>query len=190
MYQALHSYIASKVNITDEEFELIKKYFTPLSIQKKEFILKKGEVCTHSSFIVKGALRTYFINDKEEKITIRFGIENWWAGDRDSFVNKTPSNYYVEAIEASDLLLIKEEDQSELYRNLPVFRKLIDKIKEANAHANQKRLANILTSTAEEKYKIFSIKYPEMIQRFPQHMVASYLGIKPETLSRLRRRRQ
>lgn len=190
MYQSLYHYISSKVNITDEEFEQVKKHHTPFNIKKKEFLLKKGEICTHGAFVCKGALRMYFINDKDEKVTLQFAIEDWWIGDRESFRHKTPSNYYIEAIETSELLLITAEGQQKSCDEIPAYRKLTNQIKEANAYATQKRLAAILTYTAEEKYKSFAAKYPEIIQRFPQHMIASYLGIQPETLSRLRNRGQ
>lgn len=132
----------------------------------------------------------YFVNEKEEKTTLQFAVKNWWVADRESFRNQTPSNYYIEAIEASELLLITAKGQQELCENSSAYSKLTEQVKEANAVATQKRLETILTYTAEAKYTDFASRYPEIIQRFPQHMIESYLGIQPETLSRLRRKNQ
>lgn len=186
MYTNLYNYISSKVSIKEEEFALLKQYFTPSKLRKKQFLVRKGEICKYGAFIIKGALSLYHINEEGKKITLQFGIENWWISDRDSFNNLTPSNYYLQALEESDLLLFTSEDFKEMTEKFQPFRKMVHQLKEDNVTATQKRLTSTLTDRALTRYNSFCNDYPEIIKRFPQHAIASYLGIKPETLSRIR----
>lgn len=186
MYEALRKYISDKVSISDAEFEIIKQAFTPKTLRKRQYLLQEGEVCRYAAFVVKGALRQYVVDQKGSEHITQFAIENWWISDRDSMANETPSNYNIDAIEDSELLLITKESTSELEKKVPAFREMMSSIKERRSFAWQKRLLGALSYSAEDKYNEFIKTYPEFTQRIPQRMIASFLGITPETVSRLR----
>lgn len=188
MFDILRNYIESQVRIDEKEFEIIKGFFSPKSLGKRQFLLREGQVCRHAAFVIKGVLRQYFVDDKGNEHITQFAIENWWISDRESMANQTPSKYNIEALEDSDLLLISSEGMSELEQRIPAFKDLMIAIKERRAFAGQQRVISALSYSAWQKYKHFIETYPKIVQRVPQHMIASYLGISPETLSRLRSR--
>jgi len=188
MYDSLYQYILSKVHINIEEFEVVKESFTPKKLRKRQYLLQEGEVCRYVAFVVKGVLRQYLVDDKGNEHITQFAIEDWWISDRESMTNETPSIYNIDALEDCELLLITKESTMELEQKVPAFNELMNVIKERSAFAGQKRVVSALSYSAEEKYQNFIETYPQIVQRVPQHMIASYLGIKPETLSRLRSR--
>jgi CRP-like cAMP-binding protein len=147
--------------------------------------LQEGEVCKYAAFVVKGAMRQYSIDDKGVEPIVRLSIENWWAADRESFVMLTPSRYNIDAWEDSELLLLTRADFINRLSSIPAMNEMIRKMDENYAIATQKRVDSISLS-AEERYTELMKNYPEFLQRFPQHIIASYLGITKETLSRVR----
>jgi CRP-like cAMP-binding protein len=189
MHEILIKYINSYTStpLTDSESELIKNAFVPKKIRKKQYILQEGQVCKYSAFIVKGAMRQYSVDDKGAEHIVRLLIENWWAVDRESFVMLTPSVYNIDAWEDTEILLITKSGSLELFDQIPVLAQWARKLDEHHAFASQKRLSAAISFSAEKRYSDFVSTYPEFLQRFPQHMIASYLGITKETLSRIRK---
>ena len=188
MHDSLIKYINSYTStpLTDSEAELIKNTFVPKKIRKKQYFLQEGQVCEFSAFIVKGAMRQYTVDDKGVEHIVRLLIENWLAVDRESFVMLTPSVYNIDAWEDTDVLLITKSDSLELFNQIPVLTQWARALDERHAFAAQKRLSASISFSAEKRYFDFINTYPEFLQRFPQHMIASYLGITKETLSRVR----
>lgn len=186
MYDSLYDYISSKVRISDEEFEQVKEAFTPKKLRKRQYLLQEGDVCRYAAFVVKGALRQYLVDEKGNEHITQFAIEDWWISDRESMASETPSNYNIDALEDCELLLLTRQNALDLEKNVPVYKELMDVVKERSAFTGQKRVVSALSYSAEEKYKEFINTYPKIVQRVPQHMIASFLGITPETLSRLR----
>jgi CRP-like cAMP-binding protein len=188
MHESLIKYINGLITspLTDSEIELIKNTFVPKKLRKRQYFLQEGQVCKYFGFIVKGAMRQYSVDDKGTEHIVRLLIENWWAGDRESYVMLTPSVYTIDAWEDSELLLITRADILNKLNTIPAFSEMARKLDENHAVAAQKRLNASISLSAEKRYAEFANLYPEFLQRFPQHIIASYLGITKETLSRIR----
>lgn len=190
MYEALRVYIEKYASetLSDSDFELIKKAFTYKRYKRGQYMLQEGEVCKYSAFILKGSMRQFSIDNKGIEHVIHFGIENWWVGDRESLTMLTPSKYNIDAIEDSEVLLITSEDLQQLGDKLPTIGKMINTMNQRNFIASQKRIHDALSLTAEERFLELQKNHPDFLQRFPQTMLASYLGITAETYSRIRKK--
>lgn len=186
--RALFDYISQYTTISEEDFKLIKHYFIQEKFKKKQCLLLEGEICKYVAFIVKGAMRQYYVDEKGVEHVINLYVENWWAGDRESFVMVTPSIYTIDAWEDCDVLLISRENVLKLRRQFTAFNELLLKLDERNAIATQRRLTYSISFSAEIRYKNFVDNYPYFVARFPQHIIASYLGITKDTLSRVRKK--
>ncbi len=188
MHESLIRHINSYTStpLTDSEAELIKNAFVPKKIRKKQYFLQEGQVCKYSAFIVKGAMRQYSVDEKGAEHIIRLLIENWWAVDRESFVMLTPSVYNIDAWEDTEVLLITKSESLDILNQIPVLTQWTRKLDEHHAVAAQRRLSASISFSAEKRYSDFASIYPRFLQRFPQHIIASYLGITKETLSRIR----
>jgi len=189
MYQTLLQYIIdySLMEVSDQEFEMIQAAFKPKKLRKRQYLLQKGDVCKYLSFVCKGAMRQYSVDDKGVEHIVRFGIERWWMADYESFTTNTPCNYDIDAIEDTELLQISSEHLDELKSKVPAVDAMISKMNQRSYVSHQKRIHSSISRTAEERFTDLMNTYPEFLQRFPQNMIASYLGISPETLSRIRK---
>jgi CRP-like cAMP-binding protein len=188
MFDSLLKYISncSVTPLKDEEVELIKSAFIYKKIKKKQFLLQEGEVCKYAAFIVKGAMRQYSIDEKGIEHVIRLSIENWWAVDRESHAMLTPSIYNIDAWEDTEVLLCTKASFLAILNKIPAIREMVNKMDEQHAFSSQKRLNAAISMRAEQRYANLIDMYPKFLQRFPQHIIASYLGITPESLSRIR----
>ncbi len=186
--QALRNYIDRYTagTISDADFAVVKSVFRPRKLRRRQYFLQAGEVCKHFAFVVEGALRQYSVDEKGSEHILNFAVENWWAGDRESFVMLTPSQYHIDALEDCQLLLITNAGLHDLLQAVPAFALMVREMDERNSIATQKRLYASIGHCAEERYEQLVKRHPDYLQRFPQHMIASYLGISPETLSRVR----
>ena len=189
MYQTLLQYIIdySLMEVSDQEFEMIQAAFKSKKLRKRQYLLQKGDVCKYLSFVCKGAMRQYSVDDKGVEHIVRFGIERWWMADYESFTTNTPCNYDIDAIEDTELLQISSEHLDELKSKVPAVDAMISKMNQRSYVSHQKRIHSSISQTAEERFTDLMNTYPEFLQRFPQNMIASYLGISPETLSRIRK---
>lgn len=189
MHQNLLSYINQYATspLTSEEEALIVATFQPKKFRKKQYFLQEGDVCKYAGFIVKGAMRQYSVDDKGVEHIVQLYIENYWANDRESSTMLTPSVYNIDAWEDTDVLLITRADMLDLMAKIPSMAEMIRLMDERNAIANQRRLNSTISNTAEKRYEEFVAHHPKFIQRFPQHLIASFLGITKETLSRIRK---
>ncbi len=190
MFDYLITYFNSYATtpLRESDIDLITNIFTPKKFRKRQYFLQEGEVCKYTAFIVKGAMRQYMVDDKGEEHIIQLFIENWWASDRESQITETPSKYFIDAWEDTETLVVNRKNALNLIDQIPSLLQWIRKMDENNAVATQKRLNAAISLTAEERYHELEKTYPEFLQRFPQHIIASYLGINRETLSRIRRR--
>jgi CRP-like cAMP-binding protein len=190
MYDALIKYFNSYTTIplNGDEIDLIQSFFTSKKFRKRQYFLQEGEMCKYTAFIVKGAMRQYRVDDKGEEHIIKLYIENWWATDRESLMNQTHSIYFIDAWEDTESLLVTKADMVDLVNRIPTLSECIRNLDVNFAIASQRRLNAAISLSAEERYHDLEKTYPEFIQRFPQHIIASYLGINRETLSRIRAR--
>src|SRR6476620_9683835 len=190
MYESLIKYFKNYTTspLTENEVNSIDSVFGPKKVRKRQYFLQEGEVCKYTAFIVKGAMRQYMVDDKGDEHIIQLFIENWWASDRESQITETPSKYFIDAWEDTETLLVVRKNVLNLIDQIPSLSQWIRRMDENNAVATQKRLNAAISLSAEERYYELEKTYPEFLQRFPQHIIASYLGINRETLSRIRTR--
>lgn len=186
MYELLHARLTEVISLTDNEFAFCKTLFLPKKLRKKQYLLQDGDVCKYTAFVEKGMLRTYTIDEKGNEPILQFSMEGWWIADLYSFFTKEASQYNIEAIEDCELLLITQPSWEILLEKIPTLERYFRILVQNNLIATQRRLMGAMSETAEEKYTKLINNFPGCLQRVPQHMIASYLGITRETLSRIR----
>jgi len=173
--------------ISREDFEIVKGFFTHKKLRKKQYFLQEGDVCRHFGFILKGAMRQYTVDDKGTEHIVQLAVENWWVGDRESYTMAIPSAYNIDAWVDTEMLLISRQDVLELFERCPAFVETVRIMDDRNSIANQRRITSAISASAKKRYTDFISCYPNLLERFPQHTIASYLGITKDTLSRVKR---
>ncbi|PRD57156.1 Crp/Fnr family transcriptional regulator [Sphingobacterium gobiense] len=186
LFNYINNYISTA--ISHDDFEFVLSHFIPKKIRKKQYLLQEGELCKHMAFIAKGAMRKYFLDAKGVEHVVDLYVENWWAGDRESFVMYTPSTYNIDAWEDCEVFLISRADVIKLCSECPAFNEFVLKLDERNNIATQKRITSAISLTSQKRYEDFMERHPYFVYRFPQHIIASYLGVTKDTLSRVRKK--
>lgn len=187
MKEQLSEYLNRYQPFSTEEIDTIYSYMKVRTFQKKEHLLLEGEVCSHYYFILSGLVRSYLIDDKAQEKIVRFGIENWWITEHTSFYETSPSRYYIQALEPTQVLTLSKRHLEQLFDSVPklerVFRIILEKLLTAliKKHEIYEKMSS------REHYEEFLRNLPEFSTRIPQYMLASYLDITPEYLSSLRK---
>jgi CRP-like cAMP-binding protein len=189
MIDKLVQHINRKIDkkLTEQDITLLSEIFQLKKIRKHKYFMQSGDVCKMAGFVVKGALKKYTIDDTGKENIIELFIENWWAADKESFMIGTPTPYFIDAYEDTELLVISKEDLLTKLSKLSFFPEYYRALIERQSIQLMKRLQSSKTLTAEQKAEELQNTYPEFFQRFPQHIIASYLGMTKETLSRIRK---
>lgn len=186
MYQVLKESIEEHVSLTNQEWELCKNNFRPKRMLKRQFLLQEGDVCRELAFVEKGALYSYTVDSKGNQHVIRFAFEGWWMANLQSFFTGEPTTLNIEVLDDSELLMLDRKNHEKLLDEIPAYERY-HRIIVQNAYISlQQRAENALGLTAEEKYSRLVQQNPEFMNRVPLNLVASYLGVSPETLSRVR----
>lgn len=187
MFEVLLGNINKKINLTEKEQELVKTFFIPKKLRRKQFLLQEGEVCQYTAFVEKGLLRSYNVDEKGHEHVLQFAVEDWWIADLYSFLTGEPSGYNIDALEDTELLLINGSSYEAMMEAVPKMERYFRILTQNSLVATQRRLSGNISLSAEENYKQLIAGNTTILQRVPQHMIASFLGIAPETLSRVRR---
>ena len=188
MYELFFEKIEEKIKLTSAQEDIIKQYLIPKKIRKNQYLLQEGDVAKHAAFVERGALRAYSVDEKGSEHIIQFAFEGWTISDMYSFMTGDPATYNIDALEDSELVLISKAAQDEILKQIPEY-EVYTRLQITGAYmAMQKRLTSMLSQTLEERYINLTNLYPTLIQRVPQRMIASYMGLTPETLSRVRRK--
>ncbi len=187
MFHLILQHIARHIQLTQEETDYFTGVLQLKRLRKKQWLVQEGDVCRYESFVNKGCLRTYHIDERGQEHIAQFAIENWWISDMYSFLTGTPARFNVDALEDSELLCIDKPSLEELYIQVPKFERFFRIILQNAFIAQQQRIIANMSKSAEGRYLDFINRYPQLEQRVPLHQIASYLGITPESLSRIRK---
>ncbi|MCX3266047.1 Crp/Fnr family transcriptional regulator [Pedobacter agri] len=187
MINTLFSHIEEKVLLSDKDRELIEGFFSFRKLRKRQYLLQEGEVCKNLVFVAKGLLRTYNIDEKGNEHMSIFGWEGWWLSDFNSFLSGEPAVFNIDAIEDSELLLLSKSNYEALTLAVPTMDRYFRILYQNSLVTKERRLMSNITHSAEERYLELSASNPKIIERIPQNLIASYLGIAPETLSRIKK---
>lgn len=183
---AIGSYASKFVDLSTEELTTFTAAFKEIKVKKRQFLVQPNFVAKHRYFVLKGALRAYVIGNEGQDHTVQLAIEEWWISDYNSYMFQQPASMFVMAVEDCVLLQISFEDEQQLKATNYKFETFFRMQAERSVAFMQKRLIIGLTQTAEQRYDLFLEKYPAMANRFPQYVIASYLGMTTEFLSRIR----
>jgi CRP-like cAMP-binding protein len=187
VFEAFKQYLTEKSQVTAADLSRIEAACIFKKLRKRQYLLQEGDVWKYNAFIVKGCVRTYTVDEKGNEHILNFAIENWWTGDRESLLSGKPAVFNIDALEDVEVILIPKQEFDQLCQEIPALNDMVNAILQRSFVASQNRIHTFLSLGAEEKYQQFINKYPQLANRLPQGMIASYLGITPETLSRVRK---
>ena len=188
MFTSFNKFVAKRVNLTEQEIVAFNDVLVYKSFKKKEIILQPGMVCNFEAYVKKGLFRTYYINKNGHEIDLLFSTEDWWIGDLTSFSQQVETKLFIQALEDSEVLVINFQSKEKLFKKVPALERLFRLMVQKALETMMTRFVDTVSETAESRYLNFIKKYPSIPLRVPQHMIASYLGITPEFLSKLRTR--
>jgi CRP-like cAMP-binding protein len=186
--KAILENIGKHVTLTPQEQELFLSKTEIHHYKAKTILLNSGAICKHSYFVNSGILRSFNINDNIVEHVLTFACEGWWIGDMYSLLSQKPGNLFIEVLEDAEVVLLSKENQEILYREIPKLERFFRILTENSLVANQERLIDNLSLTAEERFEKFCKKYPSLIQKIAQKQIASYLGVTPEFFSKMKSR--
>ncbi|EMR01035.1 Crp/Fnr family transcriptional regulator [Cesiribacter andamanensis] len=185
--EAFASYLRSFLPLSDEQLQLLAPLISPRQAEKGKILLRVGEICTYTCFVVQGCLRSYVIDEGGKEHIIQFAPENWWISEQVSLLKKEPALYFIDALEDTSYLALDPQFFPEFGRLVPGAADFSAKLQLNRLHSFQKRLVSHLSASGEQRYLSFIRTYPSLALRLPQKMIAAYLGITPESLSRIRK---
>lgn len=180
-------HLIDKGGLSEEEFAQILPSINTKRFEKNEYLLKQGDICPHYFFVEQGILRFYSLNEEGKENILQFATESWIVSDRGSVFFQEPSTYYIDAVEDTIAVILDENFVNEVAKLNPNFRKQNEILLQNHIRHLYKRISLLLGASARKRYLEFVTMYPDIMLRVPQWMIASYLGVTPESLSRVRK---
>lgn len=187
-YDLFKENLKKNVQISESELAAVCNQFIPKKVNKADFLLRQGRICTFEGFVQNGCFRVFTLDKKGNENTLYFAAKGWWLMDIDSFMNQTPSELNIQALEDSEVLLINKSDKEALYSQLPIVEKLFRIMSQKAIIAWQRRLIRNHCLTAKERYVHFTETYPTIVSKLTDRQISSYLGITHEFLSKIKRK--
>jgi len=184
---AFISHISLRVNLSPSDVQKIKSCITVVDYQKGELLVEQGTVSKSNFYVLEGCLKTYHTDKNGDEHIVAFAIEDWWAGDLASLISKTPADLTVKCLENTRVIKLDEADLNGLFDDVPLFERFFRRLIQEAYIQSQRRIVRNFSLTAKERYALFRDKYPEFERRIPQYLIASYLGITKEFLSKIRK---
>lgn len=184
--EALLNYVNRIVPLSQEEEDILLSRVRTRKYLKGQFMVQQGDICSFSAFVVKGCSKTFYLDDEGNEHVVMFSIEDWWTSDLASFSTQTPSDFNVQCLENTEVVLFPYETHEQLLSEVPKLERFFRKIIERALVASQKRIVRNLSMSARDRYLYFRKQYPKIEQRVPQYLIASYLGITKEFLSKIK----
>lgn len=176
------------ISLSTDDKALISQSVRERKVKKNQFVVHDGSVQKCTNFVNKGSMRTYFIDSSGQEHIVQFAIEGWWISDLQSFIMQVPATFNVQAIEDCEILELPFENLEVIYEKVPKMERYFRVITQRAFVAFQHRIVQNISMTAEERYLAFKEKYPKIELRIPQRLIASYLGITAEFLSKIKGR--
>ena len=186
MFERINDYVNKCTVITGEEMNCFNALLETRQVPRKTMLLHEGEICNFEAFIKRGCIRTYYLDENGFEVTLQFAIEDWWVSDIASFHEHKPSSMFIETLEDCELLILSPQNKESLLIQVPKMERVFRLMVQRNLSVLQSRLFKTIATSALEKYLDFIERYPTIPQRVAQHYIASYLGISPEFLSKVR----
>jgi CRP/FNR family cyclic AMP-dependent transcriptional regulator len=184
----INDYVNHCGSFNPDELKRFNELLRLRHVKKKQILLREGEICDFEAYIVKGCLRSFYVDENGSEVILQFSIEDWWVGDMASFNDRTPSSLYIEALEDTTILTLNPERKEQLLQEIPAFERVFRLMLQRHIAALEQRLIRTIAKPAADKYQEFVKRYPSIVQRVPQHYIAAYLGMTPEFLSKVRRK--
>ena len=188
MFEVLFHHIELKVKLSEKEKATIITFLSSRKLKSRQYLLQQGDHCKYFSFVTKGLLKSYNMDEKGNEHISVFAWEGWWVSDMRSFFSGSEAKLNIEAIENSEVLMLSLSDYDALLEQVPVMERYFRILFQNSLSTKDLRLLNAATQTAEEKYLSLVGTNAELIQRVPQNLIASYLGLAPETISRIKQK--
>ena len=186
MFKAFDKNLKLHVDLSQQELEIVHQHFQHKTYPKKTLLLKAGQVCNFEAYLLKGSIKRYYIDQNGDETILQFAVEDWWVSDVASFCQQVPSRFYIETMEETELLQINYQNKELLFKGLPKLERVFRLLVQCAYAVLENRFFTGITDAAEDRYLQFIKKYPGLPQRVPQYQIASYLGITPEALSRIK----
>jgi CRP-like cAMP-binding protein len=188
MFNNINAHASHCASFSLQELEVFNTLLQVKHVPRKTLLLQEGDICNFEAYINKGCIRTYYIDENGFELTMQFAIEDWWVSDVTSFHDHKPSNMFIETLEDCELLTLNPGTKELLLQQVPKFERFFRILIQRNLAVVQNRLFQTIAWPAQERYLYFLQHYPAIPQRVAQHYIASYLGISPEFLSKIRTR--
>lgn len=185
-FKPLLDYINRVVALTEEEELKLSSLISSRKLLKGQYFLQQGDVCKFSGFVISGCTKTFYVDDEGQEHVIMFSIEDWWTSDMGSYITQKPADFNVQCLENTELIQFSYENQQEMMQEIPKLERFFRIIIERAFVASQKRIVRNMSMSAKDRYLFFRSEYPKIEQRIPQYLIASYLGITKEFLSKIK----